>query len=79
MSFLHQSQPIYTLVGSENLFLTDNHSLADAGDMEHHPFRVVLILDYQVNDLGDMSSFVEGPIYVVDWDCSRWLMGLYVL
>jgi len=32
---------------------------------------VFFVLDYQVNDLSDMSSFIGGTINVVDWDCSR--------
>src|SRR5882724_9255140 len=39
----------------------DNHSSADAGDMEFFPFRVILILDYQVDNLSDMSGFIGGP------------------
>ena len=53
--------------------------MANASDVECCPFGVFFVLDYQVNDLGDMSSFIGGAIDIVDWDCSRQSMSLYVL
>ena len=46
--------------------------------MEHCLLGVFFVLDYQVNDLSDMSGFVGGTINIVDWDCSRQLSP-YVL
>ena len=47
--------------------------------MECRPFGVVFVLDYQVNNLGDVSHFIGSPIYIVAQDFSRQPMGLYVL
>ena len=43
------------------------------------PVQSGLVLDHQVNKIGDVSRFVGSTVYVVDWNCSRQLMGLYVL
>ena len=40
---------------------------------------MILVLDHQVNDLSNMSSFIGGTIDVVDWDCFRQSMSPYVL
>ena len=40
--------------------------MADAGDVECCSLGVILILDHQVNDLGDMSSFIGDAIDIVD-------------
>ena len=53
--------------------------MANYHDVEYHPFGVVLVLDYQVNNLGDVSCFIGSNVYVVDRDCSRQPMGSYVL
>src|SRR5882724_1737372 len=72
--------PVYLgVMFHEPHVLEDNCSLANSHNVECRPFRVVFVLDYQVNNLGDMSCFIGSPIYVVDQDCSRQLMGLYVL
>jgi len=52
----------------------DNRSSADS-----HTWNVTrsndFLLDYQVNNLGDMSCFIGSPIYIVDRDGlgSRWV------
>jgi len=56
----------------------DGHS-ANAHDMEGGSFRVISILDHEVNDFGDVASIIEGPIYVVDRDCLRETLGAQVL
>jgi len=48
----------------------DGHP-ANACDMEGGSFRVISILDYEVDDFSDVASIIEGPIYIVDRDGSR--------
>ena len=57
----------------------DNSGSADTGDVECCPFGVVLALDNQVDDFGDMPGFIGSPIHIVDWDHSGELAGPYVL
>ena len=57
----------------------DNSGLANTGDMECHLLGVVLVLDDQVDDFGDMPGFIGSPIHIVDWDCSGESVGPYVL
>jgi len=46
--------------------------------MECHLLRVIFVLDYQVNNLGDVQLH-WGAIYIVDQNCSRQSMSPYVL
>jgi len=41
----------------------DGHS-ANAHDIEGGLFRVISILDYEVDDFGDVASIIEGSIYM---------------
>jgi len=54
----------------------DDGCPANTGDMEGEALRVILILEYQVYNLHDVSSFVGSPIYIVNWDCSGQMLGL---
>ena len=56
----------------------DGHS-ANAHDMEGGSFRVISILDQEVDDFGDVASIIEGPIYIVDRDGSREMLGVQIL
>jgi len=40
---------------------------------------VISILDHEVDDFGDVASIIEGPIYIVDRDGSREMLGAQVL
>ena len=40
---------------------------------------MISILDHEVNDFGDVASIIEGPIYIVDRDGSREMLGAQVL
>jgi len=42
--------------------------VAYACDMQCGSFQVVFVSDYQIDDLYDVCCFVEGSIYIVDWD-----------
>src|SRR5467141_2296621 len=57
----------------------DNGHSANTHDMEGGSFRMVPILDHEVNDFSDVASIIEGPIHVVDWDGSRETLGAPVL
>jgi len=52
----------------------DGHS-ANACDMEGGSFQVISILDQEVDDFGDVASIIEGPIYIVDRNGSREMLG----
>src|SRR5882724_7082896 len=56
----------------------DGHS-ANAHDMEGGLFQVISILDYEVDDFGDVASIIEGPIYIVDGDGLRETLGVQIL
>jgi len=56
----------------------DGHS-ANAHDMEGGSFRVISILDYEVDNFGDVASIIEGSIYIVDRDGSRDALGAQIL
>src|SRR5882724_1249068 len=56
----------------------DGHS-ANAHDMEGGLFRVISILDHEVNNFSDVASIIEGPIYIVDRDGARETLGAQVL
>jgi len=40
---------------------------------------VISILDHEVDDFGDVASIIEGPIYIVDRDGSREMLGAQIL
>jgi len=40
---------------------------------------VISILDYEVDDFSDVASIIEGPIYIVDRDGSREMLGGKIL
>src|SRR5882724_3501225 len=57
----------------------DDGRSANACDMEGGSFRVISILDQEVDDFGDVASIIEGPIYIVDTDGSREMLGAQIL
>ena len=57
----------------------DDGRSANARDMEGGSFRVISILDYEVDDFGDVASIIEGSIYIVDRDGSREALGAQIL
>jgi len=56
----------------------DGHS-ANAHDMEGGSFRVIYVLDHEVDDFSDVASIIEGPIYIVDRDGSKETLGVQIL
>ena len=40
---------------------------------------MISILDHEVDDFSDVASIIEGPIYIVDRDGLREMLGVQVL
>jgi len=57
----------------------DDGCSANAHDMEGGSFRVISILDYEVDNFSDVASIIEGSIYIVDRDGSREALGVQIL
>src|SRR5882724_4790524 len=57
----------------------DDGRSANACDMEGGLFRVISILDHEVDDFGDVASIIEDLIYILDRDGSRETLGVQLL
>ena len=53
----------------------DDGCSANACDMEGDPFRMISILDYEVNDFGYIACFIKGSIHIIDRDGSGETLG----
>jgi len=56
----------------------DSHS-ADTSDVEGGTFQMSFLLDYRINDFGDVAGFVKGSINVIDRDGWGEVLGMQVL
>ena len=57
----------------------DNGCSANTCNMEGGSFRVVPIVDHEVDDFSDVASIIDGPIHIVDRDGLRETLGVQVL
>ena len=53
----------------------DNGGSANTRDVEGGSFRMVPMVDHEVDDFCDVASIIEGPIHIVDRDGSRETLG----
>ena len=44
----------------------DDGCSADISDMEGGSVQVTLVLDYEVHDLSNVTSFIGGSVYIID-------------
>ena len=56
----------------------DNGGSTNTHDMEGGSFRMVPMVDHEVDDFCDVASIIEGPIHVVDRDGLGETLGVQV-
>ena len=57
----------------------DDSCPADTSDVESSSFLVTLVQDDEVHDLSNVTSFIEGSVYVIDRDGSGVALGAQVV
>ena len=70
---MHQS--ISELFHMPHIHEDDGHS-ANTSDMKGGVFWLTFILDYKINDFGDVAGFVKGSVHVIDRNGSGELLGM---